>query len=71
MSAIPESLRRILAAQKPAAAPAPLPDSLRRVLAKAPPSERSVTTLVWRDGETWRRNDDGLWRQIRGTDSIP
>lgn len=63
MNQVPESLRRILAKQKLEADPT---ESLRRALAKPKP-ERTETTLVWRDGETWRRTDDGPWRQLKPT----
>lgn len=64
MSQIPESLRRILAARKPAApaAPAAMPDSLRRVLATS--TERTETTTIWRDGEAWREDRNGKLRPL-------
>lgn len=66
-SALPESLRRILAAQKPKPA-ATLPDSLRRVLGKSAPTKTdTISTLIWNDGETWRETAPGRWKYLGNT----
>jgi hypothetical protein len=67
MSTLPESLRRILAAQAPAA-PSTLPPSLRRVLATPPPG---ITTFICRTGSVWRMRPDGSWRHLYDIDPLP
>lgn len=77
-SALPESLRRILAAQKPSGfspastactskrtTPAAMPDSLRRVLGKSAPTKPdTISTLIWKDGEAWRETAPGRWKYL-------
>lgn len=63
-SALPESLRRILAAQKPKPAAA-MPNSLRRVLGKSAPTKPdTISTLIWKDGEAWRETAPGRWKYL-------
>lgn len=58
MSAIPESLRRILAAQKPAASQPTRPAFVM--------PDRSITTIIWRDGQILKQANGRLvvWPSI-------
>lgn len=58
MSTLPESLRRVLAAQKPQ----------QPITRPEPPAE---VTTIWRDGEVWRQTRDGKLRQLPSITPIP
>lgn len=62
-TALPESLRRILAAQAPRPAPA-TPTPFRRLI-DAQREARTETTTIWRDGEAWRQDARGRLRQLK------
>lgn len=57
MSVLPESLRRVLVAQKPQQA----------VARQDAPAE---VTTIWRDGEVWRQTRDGRVRQLASVEAI-
>jgi hypothetical protein len=56
MSTLPESLRRVLAAQKSNAAPSRVAPSL--------------VTTIWRDGEVYKQSASGAVRQLRSIKPI-
>ncbi len=43
-----------------------LPASLRRILDKRKPEpvQNNPLTLIWRDGEVWRKEPGKNWRQL-------
>lgn len=55
MSTLPDSLRRILAAQASAAPSRPA----------APAPAPGITTFISRSGSVWRMAADGSWRHLR------
>jgi hypothetical protein len=57
MSVLPESLRRVLAAQQ----------SKQPVAKAEPPAE---ITTIWRDGDVWRQTRDGKIRQLPSVNCI-